>query len=959
MNRNFLNTHRLILVIFLLTGLFSSHLQARIINVSSIVTLQTAINNSLAGDTIVLANGTYTNSSLSISKSNIMVKTATPGGVYLSGTQYITIDGNYVTFSGFQFTSGDIGTGYLIIVYGSHNILTQLNFNGYTAKKYVVLAGGSQYNEVSFCNFQNKPTSAPIGNLVHIDPDISIPGYNRIKYCSFQKMPGLGGDNGNECIRISNGATSTYVSRTIVEYCYFDSTGPGDSEVISVKCRENVIRFCTNTNNQKGNFCFRNGDNNVAYGNFFINAGGIRLKEANNIYCYNNYFENCGDGDVTAPVKYVYVSPNLNNLNFIHNTFIDGTPIELDANAAGNTWANNIFKKSSGNIFSGSAPGISWAGNIYQGTLGISIPSGMTNTDPKLVLNSDGYYGLSSSSPAIDAASSSYPAILDIANVDDDPTLLFDIQGQSRPATATLKDIGCDEYTTGSITNRPLTLSDVGPSYLGGPTSHTITAASGSNGSISPSGVVNVNYGADQIFNFNPSNGYHVDSVVVDGVSQTVASSYTFTKVKTSHTIRVVFKINTYMITAAAGDNGSIDPSGAVTVNYGSNKIFTFDPSTGYHVDSLIVDGVNQTITPSYTFNNVQANHTIRVVFRINTYTITTTAGDKGSINPSGIVTVNYGTNQKFTFTPLTDYHVDSVIVDGTSQTVDSIYTFTNVQANHTIRVAFSINIQVVMVDVQGKWNLISLPLDVSDQKKSTLFPTSISDAFAYSSGYVKKESLSVGTGYWLKFDSAESVNIPGTYRLRDTIDLVAGWNLIGSISQVITVSSITSEPGGMVASQFFGYSNGYQNTDSIYPGKGYWVKVNQTGKFILAVSGVGQTSKAIRIERISEFPPPVPDGDLGEAGVEPIPTEFSLSQNFPNPFNPTTIIKYELPFTYHTTLKIFNIIGSEVAALVDEIQGPGYKSVEWNAKNMPSGLYLVKLCSGNYIKTIKVLLLK
>jgi hypothetical protein len=88
-------------------------------------------------------------------------------------------------------------------------------------------------------------------------------------------------------------------------------------------------------------------------------------------------------------------------------------------------------------------------------------------------------------------------------------------------------------------------------------------------------------------------------------------------------------------------------------------------------------------------------------------------------------------------------------------------------------------------------------------------------------------------------------------------------------------------------------------------------------------------------------------------------PNEFKLSQNFPNPFNPTTIIKYELPTTYHTILKIYNIIGSEVATLVDEIQGPGYKSVAWNAKSMPSGLYLVKLCVGNYIKTIKVLLLK
>jgi hypothetical protein len=305
-------------------------------------------------------------------------------------------------------------------------------------------------------------------------------------------------------------------------------------------------------------------------------------------------------------------------------------------------------------------------------------------------------------------------------------------------------------------------------------------------------------------------------------------------------------------------------------------------------------------------------------------------------------VTVNYGTNQKFTFTPLADYHVDSVNVDGTSKTVDSIYTFTNIQANHTIRVAFSINIQAVIVDLQGKWNLISLPLDVPDPKKSTLFPTAASDAFAYSSGYVKQESLSVGTGYWLKFDSVESVNIPGIYRLRDTIDLMPGWNLIGSISQVVAVTSITSEPGGMVASQFFGYSNGYQNTDSIYPGKGYWVKVKESGKLILGSSGSQRSSGAIRIVPVTELPPPIPDKEMGEAGTEPIPTEFSLNQNYPNPFNPT--ISFQIPVNSFVSLKIYDQLGQDVATLVNGPRLTGKYQVQWDATNHPSGVYFCRL---------------
>lgn len=456
-------------ILFLSGSVVTSALAATL-NVSSISALQTAVNNAVAGDVVVLANGTYLNNTINIGRSNITVKAATPGGVYLNGTNAITISGNDVTFSGFQFTSGSI-SGAVIGVNGSRNLLTQLNFNGYSAQKYIILNDGSQYNEISFSNFENKPTTAPAGNLIHVAAHSTIPGYHKIRYSSFQNMPGLGGDNGNETIRLSNGAQSTYISRTIVEFNYFTNTGAGDSEAISVKCRENTLRYNTFTKNQNAMMVFRNGNDNVAYGNFFIDAGGIRVKEANNIYVYNNYFERSGVGGTMNAVTYDYISPNLKNINFIHNKFIESGLIDLASGATSNTWANNLFSKSSGSIFTGSTAGISWAGNIYNGPLGVSIPSGMQAYDPLLALNSDGYFGMSSGSPAIDAASASYPALINILNVDDDPTLGYDIGGQIR---STLKDVGADEFAGvdpafGPYRNRPLKVSDVGPSYLGGP----------------------------------------------------------------------------------------------------------------------------------------------------------------------------------------------------------------------------------------------------------------------------------------------------------------------------------------------------------------------------------------------------------------------------------------------------------------------------------------------------------
>lgn len=242
-----------------------------------------------------------------------------------------------------------------------------------------------------------------------------------------------------------------------------------------------------------------------------------------------------------------------------------------------------------------------------------------------------------------------------------------------------------------------------------------------------------------------------------------------------------------------------------------------------------------------------------------------------------------------------------------------------------------------VTIQVGTNWNIISLPLEVIDQRKSVLFPASSSDAFAYSGIYIVSDTLQLGIGYWLRFSTGAAIQLSGIAQTADTVPVQAGWNLIGSISSKVAVSSIGSIPPGMITSKFFGYSNGYSTSDTIIPGSGYWVKVSQSGAIILSSDTSSGVENRIRISATSEMPPP-PPGEVSSS-ME-IPKQFALDQNYPNPFNPTTSLRYALPVDSRVRLVIYNLLGQAVAELVNGIEAAGYKQVEWNATSFSSGVY-------------------
>jgi len=87
--------------------------------------------------------------------------------------------------------------------------------------------------------------------------------------------------------------------------------------------------------------------------------------------------------------------------------------------------------------------------------------------------------------------------------------------------------------------------------------------------------------------------------------------------------------------------------------------------------------------------------------------------------------------------------------------------------------------------------------------------------------------------------------------------------------------------------------------------------------------------------------------------------TNYQLCQNYPNPFNPSTKISYQLPKAGNITLKVFDVLGKEVTTLVNEYKNIGRYEIEFNANNLPSGVYFYQLKAGNFVQTKKMILIK
>jgi hypothetical protein len=155
----------------------------------------------------------------------------------------------------------------------------------------------------------------------------------------------------------------------------------------------------------------------------------------------------------------------------------------------------------------------------------------------------------------------------------------------------------------------------------------------------------------------------------------------------------------------------------------------------------------------------------------------------------------------------------------------------------------------VLVHEATAGWNMLSVPLTMPDMRTSTLFPTAVSAAYTFTAGgYDARDTLRNGEGYWLKMVSPQPLTMAGAVRPADSVDVVAGWNMIGSVSGSVAVDSIVQIPPGIIAPPIYAFTGtSYAPADTLKAMRAYWVKATAAGRLVLALPAGTFTSVPLR----------------------------------------------------------------------------------------------------------------
>ena len=380
---------------------------------------------------------------------------------------------------------------------------------------------------------------------------------------------------------------------------------------------------------------------------------------------------------------------------------------------------------------------------------------------------------------------------------------------------------------------------------------------------------------------------------------------------------------------------------------------------------------------------------------------------------------------------------VDNLIIENSE--IDKLY----LNYSYITSKTFSVN---------SGWNIVSVPLLTDDMTPGALFDGAISDLFSFDNGYVPVNEVENGKGYWVKYQEDAVIGHYGSVPT-GVIPITAGWNLVGPFAETVEVNNLSTTPAGLISSSYYGFSDMYNTTTILEPGKGYWVKSDGDGVINTGqkradnpkqmIKGVipeeagmitissGELQQRLYLSKkgnldISGYElPPLPPGGVSdirfdsgtylekvdgydkgieiqgitgeiEITVEGMDVElevqgsrerirdgesititsggseerllintsgvintYYLANSYPNPFNPTTRIKFNIAEREAVQLTVYDVLGNKVSTLVNETLEAGAHNVEFNGANLASGVYIYKLTTRNFSATRKMVLMK
>lgn len=418
------------------------------------------------------------------------------------------------------------------------------------------------------------------------------------------------------------------------------------------------------------------------------------------------------------------------------------------------------------------------------------------------------------------------------------------------------------------------------------------------------------------------------------------------------------FTIDRWSIVSSAGANGTITPSGTLLQAEGTSRTFTIAPSANHAIAGVLVDGASVGTPTSYTFSAINANHTIAASFAPITWTITASASALGAIAPSGAVIVNQAASQAFTITPQTGAHVADVLVDGVSVGAVTAYTFTNVEAAHTIAASFAADQLSLTVSHTGSGAVSKSP-DLATYPYGSAVTVTAAPSPGWAFDGWTGDTTTAGNPLALTMVAARSFTAHFVDVAAPTVDLLLPtggetWDM-GSPATIqwtatdnagVDSVDIDFSPSG-TSGPWYGIAHGLTNTGAY----SWTVQPPMTVEGFVRVTARDAAGNAASDTLLT----PVTVRDPSTDGVEDGALAFALARPTPNPSAGDALLTFALPHESLARVEILDAAGRRVTQHAGTFAA-GRHAWTWDGRHADgsrarAGLYFVRLSAAGQVK--------